>query len=46
MPTLFPPLDAGLTVHSGARHLSKFWANRDVGGAEDDVSLDTIVPSS
>ncbi|KAJ4345683.1 Cysteine synthase 2 [Didymosphaeria variabile] len=29
----------------GARHLSKFWANKDVGGAENDVSLEEILAS-
>jgi cysteine synthase A len=34
-----------LTYHSGARHLSKFWANKSVGGAKDDVSLEKILGS-
>lgn len=32
-------------LYSGARHLSKFWANKEVGGAEDDVSLEKILGS-
>ncbi|KAF2750624.1 PALP-domain-containing protein [Sporormia fimetaria CBS 119925] len=32
-----------LLCDSGARHLSKFWANREVGGSEDDVCLDQIL---
>ncbi|KAL5390858.1 hypothetical protein PMIN06_005888 [Paraphaeosphaeria minitans] len=32
-----------LLCDSGARHLSKFWANKDVGGAENDVSLAKIL---
>lgn len=33
-----------LIFRSGARHLSKFWADTEpVGGAEDDISLDEIL---
>jgi len=34
-----------LTCYSGARHLSKFWANKSVGGAENDVSLSKLLGS-
>ncbi|KAF2682498.1 PALP-domain-containing protein [Lentithecium fluviatile CBS 122367] len=34
-----------LLCDSGARHLSKFWANKSVGGAENDVSLDKLLDS-
>ncbi|KAF2707766.1 PALP-domain-containing protein [Pleomassaria siparia CBS 279.74] len=33
-----------LLCDSGARHLSKFWANTEpIGGSEDDLSLDSII---
>ncbi|KAF2013202.1 PALP-domain-containing protein [Aaosphaeria arxii CBS 175.79] len=32
-----------LLCDSGARHLSKFWANKEVGGSEDDVSLESVL---
>ena len=36
--------ELSLTLHSGARHLSKFWKETGpVGGAQNDVSLDKIL---